>query len=515
MLEEPALAQEVESSIDQVTVYRNGAQVAREATLSLKKGRNEVTFTGLSPYLNSETIQLSGSGDFMILSITHQKDYLGQQPQQSRLQELKTRRDSLERLIEKKQTTKSVLDQELNILLSNTNLKGGQQNLSAAELEKAMEYFHRKLTDLESGKLALKRELADLNEELEKINRQISELDDHARNRSVITAVFQADEAGQARVKLSYLVSRATWNPSYDVRVSDIESPVNLSYKANIQQSTGVDWTDVNLEISSAVPTRGGALPELSPWYIQFHEPRREKAQTTGNAMLQAAPVPDQAAEDRAEQMRQAVPVQEMQNQTSFSYQVEVPYNVPSGGKGVAVEIKNSDIPAQYRYYTVPKRREQAYLTARVTDWNQYNLLPGEANLFFADTYVGRSSINPRAMGDTLSFSMGRDESVVVDREALREFEETNFFGNKVRKTFARKISVRNSKSKPVDIEVLDQVPVSQHEDIKVSLKEGTGARHNRQTGILTWQLQIKPGDTKELRLVYEVEYPKGKDIDY
>ncbi len=510
-------SQTVESSIEQVTVFQNGAQITRTATVDLASGRNEITFDGLTPSLKPETIQLrgSGSGSFLLVSLNHRRDYMGDHPQKERLERLKAQRDSLKRKIEDKESTKSILEQERNILLSNTNLKGNQQNLTAAELEKAMEYFHRKLTDLENGQLTLKRELDALKKELEKIEKQISELDDDAaRNRSLVTAVLQSDQPEKVELRLTYLVEDAGWYPSYDLRVEDVDGPVNFSYKANIRQSTGIDWNQVDLTVSSSIPDRGGGLPDLRPWYIRFREARPEASEGRARMSLQApAAAQRDQAEDRAEAMQQTVPVQELQNQTSFSYRIDLPYDVPSGGKPLTVAVKNNDIPAQYRYYTVPKRRSEAYLTARMSEWDQYNLLPGEANLFFDNTYVGKSSIDPRSVGDTLSFSLGSDESVVVEREKLREFKEKNFFGNKVRESFAREISVRNSKDQPIEIEVLDQVPVSEHEDIKVSLKESSGAQYNRQTGMLTWKLQLGAGAAETLRFVYEVEYPEGKKI--
>lgn len=508
--------QTVESSVEQATVFQNSAQITRTATVHLASGRNEITFEGLTPSLKPETIQLRGSDPFMIMSLSHRREYIGVHPQKDRLERLKAQRDSLERIIEDKESTQSVLERERNILLSNINLKGDQQNLTAAELEKAMEYFHRKLTDLENGQLTLTRELDTLNEELEKIEKQISELDDDAeRNRSLVTAVLQSDQSEQVELRLTYLVADAGWYPSYDLRVADVDGPVNLSYKANIRQSTGIDWNQVDVTVSSAIPDRGGGLPDLRPWYIRFRDVQPQKMKE-GRAMKVQAPAADQRdqAEDRMEAARRTVTVQEVQNQTSFSYRIDIPYDVPSGGKPLTVAVKNNDIPAEYRYYTVPKRRSEAYLTARISEWDQYNILPGEANLFFGETYVGKSSIDPRSVGDTLSFSLGSDESVVVEREKLREFKEKNFFGNKVRESFAREISVRNSKDQPISIEVLDQVPVSENEDINVSLQESSGAHYNRQTGMLTWQLQLGAGETRELRFVYEVEYPEGKPID-
>lgn len=505
---------QTDSSIEQVLVFRNGAQVTRNATVTLSPGRNEIQFTGLTSSLNSQTIQLSGSGEFMILSLTHRQEYLEEHPQKERLQEPTTQRDSLQRLIENKETTVKIVDREINILMSNSNLKGDQQNLLANELKQAMEYFHSKLTELENQKLDLNREITNMQAELEKIKKQISELNSNApKNTSVITAVLQSESETQADLTLTYLVSNAGWYPSYDLRVSDIDSPMNLSYKANVYQSTGIDWNDVRLTVSSAIPERGGTLPQLNPWYLQFVPPQPEEAEAMGFRSSNQDEAVISAARQKSE--NQPVPVSQTQNQTSFSYQINLPYDVPSGGKRLTVEINNNDLAADYRYMTVPKLRNQAYLTAQVGEWSQYHLLPGEANLFFENTYVGKSQINPNSVGDTLAFPLGRDESIVTERKKLEEFEERNFFGNRVTESFAWEISVRNTKDMPVKINVEDQIPVSQNEDIEVSLNESSGADYNQQTGMLSWELQLPPGETKTLRFDYEVEYPKGRQVNF
>ena len=502
---------EADSVIEEVTVFRTGAQISRSASVTLAQGRNEIVFSGLSPHLRGQTLRLSGDGDFMILSISNRRDYLSEHPQEERLEQLKARRDSLSRLIAEQKTAKGILDREVNILLSNTNLKGNQQNLSANELKQAMDYFHQKLSELENGKLELDREIEQLRQEHEKVAKQISELDSSSqRNSSVITAVLRSDSRQRVTLRLSYLVSNAGWNPSYDVRVDDLENPLGLSYKAEVHQSTGVDWKDVTLAVSSAIPDRDGSLPELRPWYIRFFTPSQP-----GAAMESGMKARQEQEDGMLNEVVRTVPVQQIQNQTSFSYRIDLPYDVPSGGKPLTVEINREEVPAEYRYYTVPKRSGKAYLTAKISDWDQYDLLPGMANLFFEDTFVGQSRVDPRSVGDTLSFSLGRDESVVTERVKLKEFEEKNFFGNKVRQSFAWEISVRNSKGRAIRIDVKDQIPVSRHEDIEVSLEESSGASYDRQTGMLEWGLRVEAGETEKVRFEYEVEYPRGREVRF
>lgn len=605
-----AAAQETGSAISNITVYLEGAQVTRTATPSLKTGKNEILFTGLSQHIRPATIRLSGSGEFQILGLSHQINYLEEQVPQVKLQELIARRDSLQKVIKQQQVTKTIIDRELNILLNNSNLKG-DGNISSTELRQAMDYFHEKLTELETKKFETDNAINMLREQVNKLNNQISEYRNSSRSNptSEIRAVVQSTGAGTAEMELSYLVHNAGWYPSYDIRVEDIGQPINFTYKANIQQSTGIDWNDVELTVSSAVPKYDGRLPSLSPWYVDFLDYRlsntistsREadlptagdqgitsvsgtvRDATTGQPVPTAnviikgfargtstgtngnftlsnippgakvlritfvgyktldVPITSEHIDARLQpgeigledltvagygmetqrlspskaESRSVLPATRLQNVTSFSYHLEIPYSVESNGREVTADIRNHQIEAGFRYLAAPKLRKKAYLTARIADWDQYNLIPGPASLFFEDTYVGRTPLNPRVTGDTLAVSLGEDKGVVVERDKRREFEEKNFFRNRVRETFSWEITLRNTKDQPVDIEVNDQVPVSTNEDISVSLEERSGAEYNRDTGLLTWDLTLEPNETRNLIFTFELEYPRGKTIQY
>jgi len=148
-----------------------------------------------------------------------------------------------------------------------------------------------------------------------------------------------------------------------------------------------------------------------------------------------------------------------------------------------------------------------------VTDWEELNLLNGEANLYFGQAFVGKSRIQADAVSDTLEFSMGQDESISIERSRLKEFTEKNFFGNRVRETRAWELTVRNNKNRSISLTLVDQIPVSTNEDIEVDLQERNGASLNEDTGELTWNLSIGAGESVTRQFRYEVEYPSGKQI--
>ena len=441
--------------------------------------------------------------------------------------------------------------------------------------------------------------MATLNERLNKINRELNQIQNRQRRTSgVIEMAVQSDSRQQTTINLSYFVPNAWWYPSYDVRVDDVDEPLMLSYKANISQNTGVDWEYVNLTISSAQPRQNATIPSINPVYLQFYEPPRrvqsvvqgERAQfnkqdlgTAGEAGISQvsgvvldgqtgeplaganvfAPGTNQGTStDRngnyslpikpnAKVLRvtfigykskiipitgptinvvlqpdfqglddvvvtglgQPVQTQLQQGQTAFSFVIDSPYSIKSDNAEKTVAVEAYTLPAMYEYIAIPKKQPTAFLTAKVNDWESLNLLPGETNLFLDDSYVGKSELNLNTVEDTLSFSLGKDEGINIERKQIESFREKNFFGNKVSETKGWDITVRNAKSTAVTITIIDQVPVSTNEDIEIDIKERSGAAYDKSTGKLKWQITLEPAEAKTLRFIYETTYPSGKRL--
>jgi uncharacterized protein (TIGR02231 family) len=150
-----------------------------------------------------------------------------------------------------------------------------------------------------------------------------------------------------------------------------------------------------------------------------------------------------------------------------------------------------------------------------MANWEDLNLLAGKGNVYFENNFIGTTRINPDTFDDTLTVSLGRDESIVVERNKVQDFEERNFFGNKVREKNSWEISIRNTKDEPIDIMVKDQIPVSRNESIKVESLRLSGGKLNKETGIITWMLTLPPSTTETVRFDYQVEYPSGQQIRY
>ena len=208
-----------------------------------------------------------------------------------------------------------------------------------------------------------------------------------------------------------------------------------------------------------------------------------------------------------------AIETEQVENQTAVNFEIKTPYTIKSDNKNYTVDIEFYDLPAMYQYYSVPKIDKDAFLIAKIIDWEKYSLLEGEANIFFEETYIGKTLLDVRYASDTLEISLGRDKKVSVNREKIKDFSTKQFFGNKKEETRVWKTTVKNNKNQEINMIVLDQVPVSTSEEIEVNVLDVSGAKRNTETGEIKWEFIIKPVDKKELDLKYSVKYPKNRNL--
>lgn len=207
------------------------------------------------------------------------------------------------------------------------------------------------------------------------------------------------------------------------------------------------------------------------------------------------------------------LPTVQLENQTSVEFRIDMPYTIKSDNRNYVVAMTTYEVPASYEYYCVPKIDKDAFLLGYVTDWEKYNLLEGEANIFFEDTYIGKSILDVRFIKDTLSISLGRDKGVVVNREKIKDITSQKLIGTKKEETRAWRISVRNNKSQNIHLVLLDQVPVPTLDEIEVDVKELTRGIRNEETGEIKWVFELDSKENQEVVLKYAVKYPKYQNL--
>jgi uncharacterized protein (TIGR02231 family) len=525
---------DVNSSITEVTVFLRGAQVNRDSKARLQKGKNVLVFRGLAAGIDPKSIQVSAPENVLINSVTHEINFLEKQKDNPRLTKVSDSLETVRDLMEVKKNERTVLDIEKKMVLANQKLGSEKSGVTMEELLKAANFFRQRLTEIENKLLTISDEERELKRSQNRLKRQFVELNGQ-RNRpsNDIRVILQTFTEETVPVSIRYLVAEASWTPGYDLRATNTESPIRLDYRADVYQNTGVDWNNVQLTLSSGNPNQGGTQPSLNPWNLYVQAPYDYKWESKARGQ-RAAPAPavsrDEAESESEEEdgwgddgdayeadfetsetLADYTTVSE--GATTAEFAISIKQSVSSGGKPQQVSIQSSELPAYYQHFAVPKLDKDAFLLARVTDWESLNLLPGAVQIFFEGTYVTESYIDPNFTRDTLDFSLGRDKKVVIERERLKDFSKVKTIGFNRQKTFAYEIKVRNTKAEAVNIVLEDQIPISMDKDITVKVEEVSGGKLNEETGKLTWDLKLAAGESKSMKLIFSVKHPKNKSV--
>ena len=593
--------QTTDSKIDKVTIFLKGAQVQRAARANISAGKSELVFSNISPRIDKQSIQVKADGKLTVLSVTHQMNILKEQDVQEEIKQIEQQRQSIIEKIEQEKNMLTVYEQEEAMLLKNQDIKGDQALLKAADLKDAMDFQRQRLIEVYGKKTEYKRTIKKLEADLDKFNRQLIVLNQKKDlSTSEIIVTVSAKETGSTNFVLTYLVNNAGWYPTYDIRVKDINSPIDLQTKANVFQNSGEDWKEVKLMLSTGDPAENNIKPDLSPWHLRYvsYESslkirgiatlsssnttisgiiKDEKGYPVVNASVQVKGstigtttnasgmfsiqgsqgystivvssigmesqeltiarggfqniVLKPSNQELNEVVVTAYSVRsnrsykrklgETEVETTISYQptttiyeIAEPYSVPNDGKTYTVDMDSYEVNALYEYYAAPKIEAEAFLTAKVVDWQDLNLLPGEANLFFEGTFLGKTLMDVTNAGDTLNISLGNDKGVIVKRTLVKENSQKKFLGSNKTDTRQYEILVRNNKQQPINIIIEDQLPISTNKEIEIDNKEYPGAKLDDQTQKLTWQPKLEPKGETKLNFRYSVKYPKERVVN-
>ncbi|HBX50294.1 MAG: hypothetical protein A2275_10465 [Bacteroidetes bacterium RIFOXYA12_FULL_35_11] len=516
----------VKSEIKEVSVFLSGAQVTRAGNTNINAGTSELIFENLPSNINEQSIQVTGKGDFTILSVNYQLNYLKEAKLVKNIQSLKDSLDFLNDQLIYEKDMQVVYQEEEAMIKSNKAIGGQNVGVKIIDLKEGADYFRTRLTDIKTKWQAHQKKIVKLNKEITLIKNQLNVLNSRENKPSgEIIVTVTSKTPTLAALTLSYFVQDAGWVPLYDLRAKDSNSPVDLAYKANIWQLTGEDWEKVSLSLNTGNPTLSGSKPNLAAWYLYIYYPQKKRGkrnETAGFASQSIVMAKEESKKSDKAQLEEDMVSDALtsanyttvaEGQTSVEFKIEVPYNVPSDGKHHMVEVQKYTIPATYEYYCAPKLDKDAFLIAHVTGWESYNLLSGEMNLFFEGTYVGKSYLDVASTNDTLDISLGRDKNIVVSRTKLKDFSKKSFVGSTKKETRGFEIEVRNKKKQQVQISIHDQFPLSTNKEIEVEHIEMSGAKFDESTGFLSWQFDLAPTETKKFKMQYAVKYPKTQTI--
>jgi uncharacterized protein (TIGR02231 family) len=521
----------IKTKPEKATVYINGAQIESKGSGLLKATTKTVVFPNLSNYIDANSVQVKANTDITIMSVNFRLNYL--QPTENK--EFKLLEDSLEyyrkqsaRLLIKK----NAYDEELSVLQSNRSIGGSNVGVSVSELTKMTDFVRLRYNEIALKSLENSEKDADVKKEIKRIERQLGEIRNQG-SKPTGEIVVQLGESTNINTtfELSYYVTNCGWVPMYDIRIKDVNTPADITAKANVYQNTGQDWQNIDISLSTGNPAKGNTKPVLNPWqlFLSNKNTYRSKARYEKSVNMQA---PMESKSEEMRDMPQSINAKALQvlpgvssgssvtpssftnvnaTTTNSIFDIKIPYTIKSDGKDNIVEIQKYEVAAKYAYFAIPKVDRDAFLVADLIGWDKNELLPGDANVYFEKNYVGKTYFDSRIVDDTLSFALGRDNNVRIDRKKVKELsEKVSITNNYIKQTREFEIDLKNTRKSEITIELEDQIPMSTNEELTIEKINAEGAIYDKQTGKLTWNITLAPGQSKTLKFGYSVRYPKN-----
>lgn len=506
---------QVPTDIKEVTVYLQTAQITRTGRATLPAGRGTIVLSGLSAQMDHSSVRFGATGEFTILTVNPRNNFLSAATESPEFIRLSKERETLTDALAKMKIKMDVLDEEEKLILANKSIGGSQSGVDVDALQKMATYTRTRLQEIRTTRLDMAISTRDDQARLQKLEQQIGQMRQQERQSvSEVVVQYQADKTVNAEFQLMYLVNGASWNATYDLRVSDLTRPVNVTYGALVYQTTGEDWKSVALTLSTGNPRQQQNAPVIRTWWLNPNQPmallgRAYKADDYAEIMQTSNIVVSREEAEAAGFPGADVAV----NLTNTEFKVRLPQDIATDGQAYRVLVDDYELPTDYQYYAAPKYDCHVYLTARVTDWQKYSFLPGPVNLFFDGAYVGNSQLSVGTASDTLVFSLGRDEGLVIERIREDDYRSRKFLGDKTEQLVGWKIKVAKNRRNTVPLIIEDQLPVSTTEDIEVTLEQAKGATFDATTGKLRWELAMGMGEKREIGFRYKVKYPKGMSL--
>ncbi|MEZ5173795.1 MAG: DUF4139 domain-containing protein [Bacteroidia bacterium] len=521
----------IKTTVEKVTVYLSNARLETSGSATLNSQTKTVVFTGLPTGIDENSIQVKANTALTIMSVSSRLNYL--QPTEDK--EYKLVLDSLEKF----RLEKSKIDirqgnfqEEIQMLQANRSIGGNNTGVSTAELAKMADFFRARFEEITFKNLELTEKEKEVQKQIIRLENQLNQIRNKgAKPSGEIVVQLTNATAVNTKFELSYVVNNCHWVPMYDIRVNDINSKAQITAKAAVYQNTGTDWKNVKLSLSTGNPSLPGNKPELNPWMLylmnkntprprakyKMEEANDERAAGAYRKDADLAPAAALSEVTISANQKSITPASYTWVQTTSTnsiFEISIPYTIASDGKPNIVEIQEYNMEADYKYFSAPKLDKDAFLVAELKGWNHSELLPGDANIYFENNFVGKSYFDAGITDDTLSFALGRDNNIKVNRKMVKDFKEkVSISGNYIKQTRQFETEIKNTRKTEVKIRVEDQVPLTTNEELTIEKLDAEDARYEKDTGKLIWEITLKPGEIKKLKMGYSVRYPKSMII--
>ncbi len=534
-LEALSTSKTVETEITAVTVYTDQALVTRRGSVELIGEEQKLVINQLPVTLKSDSVRVSGSGKIAVrlLGVNVERIFTSE-PVGARVSQIT---QHIEQLDSQMNYLQAQLD---GLALQSRFIEGlrekterpfaqslSRKNLSLSETLDFVNFLGSQITEYGIATRDYSNRKKEIEKELQALHKQLQQLQTpHSKESFKLVIDIETSGVGEFgskfELEVSYVVKGASWTPLYDVRVNSTSSTVNLSYLAEVTQNTGEDWQNVALTLSTAKPGLGTIPPKLEPWYLNIRQAMQFAAAPASvaspdlmmrrRAMSEAEMSEDNAGEGEIE--AETVNAEVSREGSVVSFKLNSSGNIPSDRTPHKVTVFNDNFDCSFGYVAMPRLVSFAYLQTTIKNpADGATLLPGKANIFRDNMFVGTTQLENIAPGQEFKVNLGIDEGLKVERDLVERQVDKKLIGSNRKITFGYRLVVTNLLNQEAKLTLTEQIPKSRHEQIKVNLNRCNPQIQLGEMGILEWVLRLAPQGKQEVYYQFTVEHPPQLNI--
>ena len=513
------------SKPDEATVFLQGAELKHSASATLSRGTNELLIEGLSTDVDPNSIKVKTSEGVLVSSYEFVKETVSKsnmEPLRQKIQDsINTYNDKIKLIcIETKvyEETHELFGKSITQKILGSETDSVQYRMSIDELTKSIDLYKNKSIEVETFIMKKNDEKERINQEINRLNKELMLIKDEKQTVGILKLNVTSSEAKTSQFIISYCTHAAGWRPYYNINVVSIDRPVQIISKAKVFQTTGIDWKQVRLTLSTGTPGNGRIAPLFRTWFLSH----RQIADHKDFDMAQNAYIYSESRIQK-ESLETAITENTLDdyltindNQLMMTYQIDLPYTIPCDGKEQNIDLRTQEAKATYHFYCAPKLDPESYLLAEISDSSKLDLPRGRAQITYDGMFIGETVLDGSSTLKELTLTLGTDHRVSVKREKAHDFSSTKMLGSDIKQVFTYKITVKNNQKKTIKMVLKDQYPTSTQKGIEVELlKDTTKPTFNKtETGVITWEDTFVPRETKTYLISYSVKYPKEMNLN-
>ena len=498
-----------ESSIREVAVYKSGAIIKRQGTVHLEKGEQTVNVKGLKASEGSFI-----AADSVKLAVDERVSGSNVQVESMSSSDIEKTLRPIADKIEEKQKEIEILELQENAWRQNSDFTG-KESVSIEAMVSYIDSLEGRLKALGEKKAAAGKELEDLNRDYEEHRKYLAE--------PSVKANLYCEEEGDYAFELTYYLRDTYWYPFYEIHTDDDTDSVTVKLRAKVRQNTEEDWKGVKLSLYATDPSLSGTIPELYPAHVGFRAEMPRANFAAGKMMMAMDSAMAEPAEEMAmmgAEMPGAFAMKSVatkgasfrNNDSVLEYELEGLWDVPAK-KEIICDLSSKQVACRYHDICVPKLDSKAYLAAEVKTSDVEDLMDTEASIYIRGAYMGDAYLSMDLSKDEYDISLGVDETVKVNRKQLKKYTSSVLLKGQKKTEIAYEISISSKKDRECALRLTDQIPISDDKAIEVVKDELSGGELTEETGLVRWDLCLKPGETVKKTLAYTVSYPKDKRV--